>query len=76
VVDPGISIVRAGTRQIYGWPGYLPVCERHALKPVNGDGVKKNGWRSLHLMLLPRNRGLTLNVGGDEPCSLAAMARP
>jgi hypothetical protein len=41
VVNPGIAIVHAGTRQIYGRPRYLPVDERHPLRPVDVNGVNK-----------------------------------
>ena len=34
-VNPGIAIVHAGTRQIYGRPEYMPVDERHLLRPVD-----------------------------------------
>ena len=37
-VNPGIAIVHAGTRQIYGRPEYLPVDERHPLRPVDVNG--------------------------------------
>src|SRR6516164_9057968 len=40
-VNPGITIVHAGTRQIYGRPDYLPVDERHPLRPVDVNGVNK-----------------------------------
>src|SRR6202045_5229157 len=40
-INPGIAIVHAGTRQIYGRPEYLPVDERHPLRPVDVNGVNK-----------------------------------
>jgi nucleoside-diphosphate-sugar epimerase len=143
-VNPEITIVHAGTRQIYGRPHYLPVDERHPLRPVDVNGVNKMAGEAYHLLFFdvygiksrslrltnvygPGMRikdarqtflgiwlrrviegepfevwggeqrrdllyiddaadafllaaitqgveGLALNVGGDEPCSLAALA--
>jgi nucleoside-diphosphate-sugar epimerase len=39
--NPGATIVFASTRQIYGRPEYLPVDERHPLRPVDVNGVNK-----------------------------------
>ena len=44
-VNPGIAIVHAGTRQIYGRPESLPVDERHRLRPVDVNGVNKMAGR-------------------------------
>ena len=38
--NPGIRIVFAGTRQIYGKPDYLPVDEKHPLRPVDVYGIR------------------------------------
>jgi UDP-glucose 4-epimerase len=143
-VNPGIIIVHAGTRQIYGRPRYLPVDERHPLRPVDVNGVNKMAGEAYHLLyrdvygiksrslrltnvygpgmrikdarqnflgiwlrrviegepfevwggeqrrdllyvddaaeaflyaaVTPEAEGLALNVGGDEPYSLAALA--
>lgn len=143
-VNPGIIIVHAGTRQIYGRPHYLPVDERHPLRPVDINGVNKMAGEAYHLLfhdvygirsrslrltnvygpgmrikdarqtflgiwlrrviegeafevwggeqlrdllyvddaaeaflyaaVTPQAEGLALNVGGGEPCSLAALA--
>jgi UDP-glucose 4-epimerase len=143
-VNPGITIVHAGTRQIYGRPEYLPVDERHPLRPVDVNGVNKMAGEAYHLLfrdvygvktrslrltnvygpgmrikdarqnflgiwlrrviegepfevwggeqrrdllyvddaaeaflyaaITPEAEGLALNVGGDEPYSLAALA--
>jgi UDP-glucose 4-epimerase len=143
-VNPGIVIVHAGTRQIYGRPHYLPVDERHPLRPVDVNGVNKMAGEAYHLLfrdvygiksrslrltnvygpgmrikdarqtflgiwlrrviegepfevwggeqrrdllyvddaaeaflyaaVTPEVEGLALNVGGDEPYSLAALA--
>ena len=39
--NPGLRIVYAGTRQIYGRPHYLPVDEQHPLEPADFNGVSK-----------------------------------
>ena len=49
-VNPGIRIVHAGTRQIYGRPQYLPVDERHPLRPVDVNGVNKMSGEAYHLL--------------------------
>jgi len=49
-VNPGITIVHAGTRQIYGRPNYLPVDERHPLRPVDVNGVNKMAGEAYHLL--------------------------
>jgi len=48
--NPGITIVHAGTRQIYGRPDYLPVDERHPLRPVDVNGVNKMAGEAYHLL--------------------------
>jgi len=143
-VNPEMTIVHAGTRQIYGRPRYLPVDERHPLRPVDVNGVNKMAGEAYHLLyfdvygiksrslrltnvygpgmrikdarqtflgiwlrrviesepfevwggeqrrdllyvddaaeaflyaaLTPGAAGQALNVGGDEPCSLTALA--
>ena len=143
-VNPGIAIVHAGTRQIYGRPRYLPVDEDHPLRPVDVNGVNKMAGEAYHLLyrdvygiktrslrltnvygpgmrikdarqtflgiwlrrliqgepfevwggeqrrdllyvddaadaflyaaITAEAEGLALNVGGDEPCCLAALA--
>ena len=49
-VNPGITVVHAGTRQIYGRPDYLPVDERHPLRPVDVNGVNKMAGEAYHLL--------------------------
>ena len=49
-VNPGITIVHAGTRQIYRRPDYLPVDERHPLRPVDVNGVNKMAGEAYHLL--------------------------
>ena len=47
---PAIRIVHAGTRQIYGRPHYLPVDERHPLRPADVNGVNKMAGEAYHLL--------------------------
>ena len=39
--NPGVKVVFASTRQIYGKPDYLPVDEKHPLRPVDVNGINK-----------------------------------
>ncbi|MEY4087762.1 MAG: hypothetical protein RJB55_33 [Verrucomicrobiota bacterium] len=48
--NPGIRIVFASTRQIYGRPDYLPVDERHPLRPVDVNGINKMAGEAFHLL--------------------------
>jgi len=48
---PGIRILYAGTRQVYGVPEYLPVDEQHPVNPVDFNGVHKYAATQYHLML-------------------------
>jgi UDP-glucose 4-epimerase len=49
-VVTGVTIVHAGTRQIYGRPRYLPVDEAHPLRPVDVNGVNKMAGEAYHLL--------------------------
>jgi UDP-glucose 4-epimerase len=49
-VAPEIVIVHAGTRQIYGRPRYVPVDEKHPLRPADVNGVNKMAGEAYHLM--------------------------
>lgn len=40
-VNPGVRIVFASTRQLYGRPRYLPVNEDHPVEPVDVNGINK-----------------------------------
>jgi UDP-glucose 4-epimerase len=42
--------VFASTRQIYGKPDYLPVDEKHPLRPVDVNGINKIAGESFHLL--------------------------
>jgi UDP-glucose 4-epimerase len=46
---PGIPLVYASTRQIYGSPQYLPVDERHPVAPVDFNGIHKYAATGYHL---------------------------
>ncbi len=48
--NPGVKIVFASTRQIYGRPTYLPVDERHPLHPVDVNGINKMAGEWYHLV--------------------------
>ena len=48
--NPGIRIVFASTRQIYGRPDYLPVDEQHPLRPVDVNGINKMAGEAFHLL--------------------------
>jgi UDP-glucose 4-epimerase len=48
--NPGIKIVYAGTRQIYGKPEYLPVDERHLLHPTDVNGINKMAGEWYHIL--------------------------
>jgi UDP-glucose 4-epimerase len=47
---PGVRIVYAGTRQIYGVPKYLPVNEDHPICPVDFNGIHKHAAIMYHLL--------------------------
>ncbi len=49
-VNPGVRIVFASTRQIYGRPDYLPVDEVHPIRPVDVNGVHKVAGEWHHLL--------------------------
>lgn len=48
--NPGIRVVFASTRQIYGRPVYLPVDEHHPLRPVDVNGINKLAGEGYHLL--------------------------
>lgn len=61
-VNPGIKIVFASTRQLYGKPDYLPVDEKHPISPVDVNGINKLAGECYHL--------LYNNVYGIRACAL------
>lgn len=48
--NPGVRVVFASTRQIYGRPDYLPVDEQHPIRPVDVNGINKVAGESYHLL--------------------------
>jgi nucleoside-diphosphate-sugar epimerase len=47
---PGLRIVYAGTRQMYGAPRYLPVDESHPIQAVDFNGIHKYAATAYHLL--------------------------
>jgi UDP-glucose 4-epimerase len=60
--NPDIKIVFASTRQLYGKPSYLPVDEKHPIRPVDVNGINKLAGEWYHL--------LYNNVYGIQACAL------
>jgi UDP-glucose 4-epimerase len=48
--NPGAKVVFAGTRQVYGKPAYLPVDERHLVRPTDINGINKVAGEYYHLV--------------------------
>jgi len=48
--SPTIKVVFASTRQIYGKPDYLPVNEKHLLRPVDVNGINKMAGEWYHVL--------------------------
>lgn len=48
---PGVRVVYAGTRQIYGAPQFLPISESHPVRPIDFNGVHKYAAESYHRLL-------------------------
>lgn len=49
-INPHIKVVFASTRQIYGKPDYLPVDEKHPIRPVDVNGINKLAGEWYHLL--------------------------
>lgn len=60
--SPEIKVVFASTRQLYGKPDYLPVDEKHILRPVDVNGINKMAGEWYHI--------LYNNVHGIRACAL------
>ncbi len=60
--NPGIKVIFASTRQLYGKPDYLPVDEKHLLRPVDVNGINKMAGEWYHI--------LYNNVYGIRSCAL------
>jgi UDP-glucose 4-epimerase len=48
--NPSIRVVFASTRQLYGKPEYLPVDEKHLLRPVDVNGINKMAGEWYHIL--------------------------
>src|ERR1700740_2775377 len=48
--NPTIQVVYASTRQVYGKPDYLPVDEKHLLRPVDVNGINKMSGEWFHVL--------------------------
>ncbi|NLH09835.1 MAG: NAD-dependent epimerase/dehydratase family protein [Holophagae bacterium] len=48
--NPSIRVIFASTRQLYGRPDYLPVDEKHPLRPVDVNGINKLAGEWYHLL--------------------------
>jgi len=48
--NPGVKMVYAGTRQVYGKPKSLPVDETHLLNPTDVNGINKISGEFYHLV--------------------------
>jgi UDP-glucose 4-epimerase len=48
--NPSVKLVFASTRQIYGKPDYLPVDEKHLLRPVDVNGINKMAGEWYHIL--------------------------
>jgi UDP-glucose 4-epimerase len=60
--NPGVKVVFAGTRQVYGKPDSLPVTEDHLVRPADVNGINKAAGENYHL--------LYNNVFNVRACSL------
>ncbi|EKD93498.1 MAG: hypothetical protein ACD_28C00139G0001, partial [uncultured bacterium] len=60
--NPDIKIVFASTRQLYGKPDYVPVDEKHPVRPVDVNGINKLAGEWYHI--------LYNNVYGIRSCAL------
>jgi UDP-glucose 4-epimerase len=48
--NPDVKIIFASTRQIYGRPEYLPVDEKHLVRPVDVNGINKAAGEQYHIL--------------------------
>jgi UDP-glucose 4-epimerase len=60
--NPGVKVVFAGTRQVYGKADSLPVSEAHLVRPTDVNGINKAAGEYYHLVYN--------NVFGVRACSL------
>lgn len=50
-ICPGVRIVYASTRQVYGMPQYLPINEGHPVNPIDFNGIHKFAAAVYHRLL-------------------------
>ena len=60
--NPGVKVVYAGTRQVYGKPDSLPVSETQLVRPTDVNGINKAAGENYHIVYN--------NVFGVRGCSL------
>jgi UDP-glucose 4-epimerase len=60
--NPGVKVIYASTRQIYGRPDVLPVTERQLVRPTDVNGINKAAGEYYHLVYN--------NVFGVRACAL------
>ncbi len=48
--NPSAKVIFASTRQIYGKPDYLPVDEKHPMRPVDVNGINKMAGEWYHIL--------------------------
>jgi UDP-glucose 4-epimerase len=60
--NPGVKVVFASTRQVYGRPDSLPVDETHLVRPTDVNGINKAAGENYHIVYN--------NVFGVSACSL------
>lgn len=48
--NPDVKLVFASTRQLYGKPEYLPVDERHPMRPIDVNGINKMAGEWYHIL--------------------------
>lgn len=53
-ICPGVRVVYASTRQVYGVPQYLPINEAHPVNPIDFNGIHKHAAASYHRLLTAR----------------------
>jgi UDP-glucose 4-epimerase len=60
--NDAVKVIFASTRQLYGRPDYLPVDEKHPIRPADVNGVNKMSGEWFHI--------LYNNVHGIRACAL------
>ena len=70
--NPGVKVVFAGTRQVYGRPSSLPVTEDHLVKPTDVNGINKAAGEYLPSRLQQRLRHPRAVRCGSPTCSARA----